>query len=356
MSTSKIIDNQQLKLIETLSNAVGVSGDEGEIRNIVKQELKDIADKIVIDALGNGLVTRHSIDQNSLKVMLAAHMDEVGFMVVEIDEEGYCRFETVGGIDIRYLPAKTVVIGKDHLPGVIGVKAVHLTQESERKTTMTLESLRIDLGPDVAKKLKIGDRGTFATKFRKVGSSLFGKALDDRLGVAILIELVKNAPKNIELQAAFTVQEEVGARGARVAAYHFNPDIAFAIDCTPAMDFPVWDGEENTRYNTKLGHGPAFYVADAGTLSDPRLIRFVKSVAEKEGIPYQIRQSGSGGTDASTIHRQRSGIPSMSISIPHRYTHSPILVARVEDMENVMRLLHKTLSSIDKSILNEARK
>ena len=355
MSTPKLIDNQQLKLIETLSNAVGVSGDEGEIREIVTQELKDYADDIKIDSLGNVLVTRHSTDKNAPKVMLAAHMDEVGFMIVEIDDEGYCRFETVGGIDVRYLPAKTVVVGKDHLPGVIGVKPVHLTQESERKNTMTLESLRIDLGPDVAKKLKIGDRGTFATKFHKVGPSLFGKALDDRLGVAVLIELVKNTPKNIELQVAFTVQEEVGARGARVAAYKFNPDIAFAIDCTPAMDFPVWDGEENTLYNTQLGHGPAFYVADAGTLSDPRLIRFLRSMAEKEGIPYQIRQPGSGGTDASTIHRQRSGIPSMSISIPHRYTHSPILVARVEDMENIMRLLHATLSNIDRSILSETR-
>jgi len=355
MSTLKLIGKQQLKLIESLSNAVGVSGDEGEIRAIVMRELKDCADEIKIDPLGNVLVTHHSTDKHALKVMLAAHMDEVGFMVVEIDEEGYCRFETVGGIDIRYFPAKTVIVGKDHLPGVIGVKAVHLTQESERKTTMALESLRIDLGPDMAKKLKLGDRGTFATKFRKVGASLFGKALDDRLGVAVLIELVKNAPKNIELQVAFTVQEEVGARGARVAAYRFNPDIAFAIDCTPAMDFPVWDEQENTLYNTKLGHGPAFYVADAGTLSDPRLIRFLKSTAEKEEIPYQIRQPGAGGTDASAIHRQRSGIPSVSVSIPHRYTHSPILVARVEDLENTLRLLCATLSNIDRSILSGTR-
>ena len=355
MSTPKLIDNQQLKLIETLSNAVGVSGDEGEIRAIVTQELKGFADDLMIDPLGNVLVTRHSTGQNALKVMLAAHMDEVGFMVVEIDDEGYCRFETVGGIDVRYLPAKMVIIGKDHLSGVIGVKAVHLTQESERKNTMALESLRIDLGPEVAKKIKLGDRGTFATKFRRNGPSLFGKALDDRLGVAVLIELVKNPPKNIELQVAFTVQEEVGARGARVAAYRFNPDIAFAIDCTPAMDFPVWDGEENLLYNTKLGHGPALYVADAGTLSDPRLIRFLKSTAEKEGIPYQIRQPGAGGTDASGIHRQRSGIPTVSISIPHRYTHSPILVARVEDLENITRLLKATLSNIDRTMLSEAR-
>jgi putative aminopeptidase FrvX len=350
-----MMNNEQLKLIETLSNAVGVSGDEGEIRSIVIKELKEFSDEIKIDPLGNVLVTRHSINKQALKVMLAAHMDEVGFMIVEIDDEGYCRFETVGGIDVRHLPAKPVIIGKDHIPGVIGVKAVHLTLESERKSKMTLENLRIDLGPDMAKKLKPGNRGTFATRFQRVGPSLFGKALDDRLGVAALIELVKRAPQNIELQAAFTVQEEVGARGARVAAYRFNPDIAFAIDCTPAMDFPVWDEEENTLYNTKLGHGPALYVADAGTLSDPRLIHFLQKVADKEGIPYQIRQPGAGGTDASAIHRQRSGIPVVSISIPHRYTHSPVLIARTEDMENMLKLLFASLSSIDKTVLSGIR-
>jgi endoglucanase len=207
----------------------------------------------------------------------------------------------------------------------------------------------------MAKKLKLGDRGTFATRFQKVGPSLFGKALDDRLGVSTLIELVKKAPPHIELQAAFTVQEEVGARGAKVAAYRFDPDLAFVIDCTPAMDFPVWDEEENILYNTKLGEGPALYVADAGTLSDPRLIHYLKKVAEKNGIPYQIRQPGSGGTDAGAIHKQLSGIPSVSVSIPHRYTHSPILVARIEDLENTLKLMQAALENLDKTILNAAR-
>jgi putative aminopeptidase FrvX len=355
MKTSQYISTPQLQLIKNLSNALGVSGDEGEVRSIVIRELKEFSDQIKIDPLGNVLVTRHSKIPNALKVMLAAHMDEVGFMIVEIDEEGYCRFDIVGGMDVRYLPAKTVIIGKDHVPGVIGVKAIHLTQESERKSKMQLENLRIDLGPDRGKKIRLGDRGSFGTRFHQEGSSLFGKALDDRLGVAVLIELVKNAPKNIELQAAFTVQEEVGARGARVAAYRFNPELAFVLDCTPAMDFPVWDEEENTLYNTKLGHGPALYVADAGTLSDPRLIHFVQAMAEKTGIPYQIRQPGAGGTDASTIHKQRTGIPSISISIPHRYTHSPILIARLEDLENTLKLMVTVLSNIDRTVFHEER-
>ena len=355
MSSQYHVGKNQIKLLESLSNAIGVSGDEGEIRAIVMKELKGIADEMHIDALGNVLAVRHAKVKNAMKVMLAAHMDEVGFMIVEVDDDGYCRFEVVGGIDVRHFPAKPVLVGKDHLPGVIGAKAVHLTNEDERKSKLTPETMRIDFGTDAGKKVKPGDRGTFATRFKQAGVSLFGKALDDRLGVATLIEIVKNAPSNIELQAAFTVQEEVGARGAKVAAYHFNPDVAFALDCTPAMDFPVFDGSENTVYNTRLGAGPALYVADQGTFSDPRLIKLLVKVADKNGIPYQLRQPGSGGTDASAIHKQLSGIPSVSVSIPHRYTHSPILVARIKDWENMYRLIMATLETIDGSVLQAAR-
>jgi tetrahedral aminopeptidase len=172
-----------------------------------------------------------------------------------------------------------------------------------------VDSLRIDVGPGNSSKVKVGDRATFATRFSRTGASLRAKALDDRLGVATLIELVKNAPANIDLLAAFTVQEEVGLRGAKVAAYALEPDVAIALDSTPANDLPAWDGSENTRYNTRLGEGPAIYVADAATLSDPRLIRLLVETAQAAGIPYQIRQPGGGGTDAGAMHKQRAGIP-----------------------------------------------
>ncbi len=349
------IGNDQLELLERLSNAVAVSGDEREVRAIVLEEIQPFADEVRVDALGNVLAVRHAQTENPLRVMLAAHMDEVGFILVEEEEGGWYRFEVIGGVDPRVLVGKPVLVGKDHLPGVIGARPIHLTTPDERKNALTVEQLRIDLGNENGKKVKAGERAAFATRFRQAGPSLVGKALDDRLGVAILIELMKNPPPNVELLAAFTVQEEVGLRGAKVAAYAFNPDAAIAIDATPANDLPLWDGEENSRYNTRLGDGPAIYVADAATLSDPRLIRHLIRTAEEIGIPYQIRQPGGGGTDAGAIHKQREGIPTVSVSVPVRYAHTPALQARLLDWENTLSLLYHGLERLSPQLFSEDR-
>ncbi len=356
MSSKKFIAKEQLKLLENLCNAVGVSGDEGEVRQLVTRAVKPYADEVKEDALGNLLVTRHAKPRNPLKVMLASHMDEVGFMIVADGEDGFYKFELVGGIDVRQLPGKPVQVGPEHLPGVIGARPVHLlADESEMDSKVPLDSLRIDLGPDVGKRVKPGNWATFASTFRQTSQSILAKAIDDRMGVATLIELLKHAPQNIELQLAFTVQEEVGARGAKVAAYHFDPDLAIVVDCTPAFDLPRWDGEENTQYNTRLDAGPAIYMADASTLSDPRLVRFLLQVAEKQSIPCQLRQPGAGGTDAGAIHRSRKGIASVSVSIPHRYPHSAVSVSRVEDWENTIQLLFGALNTITPEILKAER-
>jgi tetrahedral aminopeptidase len=244
------IGNTQFKLLEKLCNACAVSGDEGEVRKIVLEEIKAYADDVKVDALGNVLVTRKGSGKNRLRVMLDAHMDEVGFILVFDEGDGLFSFQTVGGIDPRHLPGKPVLVGKDHLPGVIGMKPIHLADSGELKRKPSIDSLRIDLGPNG--KAKPGEWATFATKFQRIGPSIMSKAIDDRIGVAILIELVKHAPGNIDLLAAFTVQEEVGLRGAQVAAYAFNPDLAIAIDSTPAHDLPRHDGTENAVYNSKL--------------------------------------------------------------------------------------------------------
>ena len=354
-SQSPQIGLDQIKLLEKLSNACAVSGDEGEVRTIVLEELKSSPSEIKIDALGNILVTCKAKKENPLRVLLAAHMDEVGFMITEKEEGGLCRFDLIGGIDVRYLAGKAVLVGRKHTRAVIGAKPIHLTTEEELKQTISLDSLRIDLGPEGNDEVKVGDRAVFATSFQQAGPSLMGKALDDRLGVATLIELVRNAPPNIELQAAFTVQEEIGARGARVAAYTLNPDIAIVIDSTPAQDLPNWDDTENTRYNTRLGHGPAIYITDSGTLSDPRLIHFLAETAEKYNLPYQFRQPGAGGTDASQIHKQREGIPTISVSVPGRYAHTPIMIARLEDWQNTLALLHTALQTITSDLLKKSR-
>jgi endoglucanase len=344
------IGEGQIKLLEKLSNAVSVSGEESEVRAIVIEEIKDFADDVKVDALGNVLVTRKSKVKDPIRVMVAAHMDEVGFMLVDDEGEGLFRFEIIGGIDNRQLVGKPVLVGKEKLPGVIGAKPIHLTTADERKNPIPLDNLRIDVGPGNSKKCKVGDRATFATRFEIWGPSLVGKALDDRLGVATLIELIKHMPQNIELLAAFTVQEENGLRGARVAAYSMNPDIAFVLDSTPANDLPVWDDEENSRYNVKLNHGPAIYRLDASTLSDPRLINLLAETGDQYGIPYQFRQPGKGGTDAGAIHKQRGGIPSVSISVPGRYAHTAILIARREDWKNTLALMYATLCNVTKEL------
>jgi len=349
------IRTSQYRLLERLCNASGVSGDEGEIRGIILEQIESHADEVQVDALGNILAKRVGKGRNRLKVMIAAHMDEIGFMLTHDGGDGMFRFGTVGGIDPRQLAGKAVWVGADKVPGVIGAKPIHLTTKSERKKTISKDSLRIDVGPENKTKVKVGDRATFATQYKRIGPSIRAKALDDRLGTASLIELVKHAPQNIDLLAAFTVQEEVGLRGARVAAYGLDPDLAFVLDSTPAFDLPPWDEEENVRYNTRLGAGPAIYVADRATLSDPRLIRHLIKTAEAEGIPYQIRQPGGGGTDAGAIHRQKSGIPSVSISTPGRYLHTAASIARISDWKNTLALIYAALVRITPKVFSEDR-
>ncbi len=343
----------EIALLERLSNASGVSGDEGEVRAIVVEQVKPLAGEIRIDALGNVLAVRKGKGENRLKVMLAAHMDEIGFILSHDDGDGLFQFATVGGVDVRQIVGKPVLIGKEHVPGVIGARAIHLTTADERKKVIPLDTLRIDVGlvHDEAK-VKPGDRAVFATRFMRVGPSLRGKALDNRLGVATLIELCRYAPENVDLLLAFTTQEEIGGRGAQVAAYTFNPDLALAVDSTPAYDLPTWDGTENTQYNTRLGQGPAIYTMDRGTISDPRLIRHFVQTAETAGLPYQLRQPGGGGTDAGAIHVQLEGIPSLSISVPGRYAHSANGLARLSDWQATLNLLHAGLSDLSAGVLN----
>lgn len=356
ISLTPLVGAEQIQLLERLSNACAVSGNEGEVRAIVLEEVKPYANDVKVDALGNVLVTHIGKGESPLKVMLDAHMDEVGFMLVEEDKDGLYSFEIVGGIDERQLVGKPVLVGRDHIPGVIGAKPIHHTTREERSHSIPVDSLRIDIGLSGEGKVKPGEWATFATRFTQVGPSLIGKALDDRLGVATLIELLKHAPENITLQLAFTVQEEIGLRGAKVAAFGLNPDLAFAIDSTPAIDLPMWDGSENTQYNTRLDKGPAIYVADGGTLADPRLVRYLAETAEREGIPYQFRQPGGGTTNASAIHRARSGVPSISISISGRYAHTAAGVARVSDWENTLRLMQAALRRLTPAVLTDTER
>ncbi len=362
------IGGPQIRLLERLCNACAVSGDEGEVRSIVLEQVRPLVKDVKVDALGNVLAVHSGAqtDQGEKRprVMIAAHMDEVGLMLIDDEGEGIFRFDTVGGIDARQLVGKPVWVGRQHIPGVIGAKPIHMTTPDERKRSLTLDSLRVDVGPENAKKVKVGDRATFATPFTRLGPSLRAKALDDRFGVATLIELLRDPPPNVDLLAAFTVQEEVGLRGARVAAYALDPDLAFVLDSTPANDLPAWNSggyapKEKLvapfRYNTRLGGGPAIYTLDGSTISDPRLIRHVVDTAEALKIPYQFRQPGGGGTDAGSIHKSRAGIPSVSISVPGRYAHTAALLARLDDWKNTLALIQAVLRRLPVDILAQER-
>jgi endoglucanase len=244
---------------------------------------------------------------------------------------------------------KQVVVGKKQTPGVVGAKPIHLTTAEDRKRAIAEEALRVDLGP--SGKANVGDRGTFAPNFQRSGPALLSKSLDNRLGVALLIELVKSAPPNVDLLAAFTVQEEIGLRGAKVAASYFKPDLAIVIDATPAEDLPMQREGENTFYNSRLGLGPAIYVADATAIAHPRLTRYLMDTATKARIPFQVRQPGGLGTDAGAIQRAEIGVAVATVSVPHRYKHSAISVARIEDWQNTLRLLSAAIRNVNAGVL-----
>jgi endoglucanase len=347
----------QIRLLERLCNACAVSGNESEVRKIVLEQVKPYASDVRVDALGNVLAVRRGASSHPLRVMVAAHMDEVGLMLVGDEGDGIFRFGIIGGLNASQLVGKSIYVGRQHVPGVIG-RTIRISDDEDRDEKVPLDSLRIDVSPDNAKRVKVGDYATFTTAFARLGPSLRARAIDDRIGVATLIELLRNAPPNIDLLAAFTVQEEVGLRGARVAAYALDPDLALVLDCTPARDLPSWEGgelhsaeQEDSQYNARLGAGPAIYVSDSSTIHDPRLIRHLVETAEQLHIPYQIRQPGGGGTDAGAVHRQRLGIPSVSLSVPGRYIHTPATIIRLEDWKNTLRLAHAALSRLTPAVL-----
>ncbi len=352
--TLPVLSQKDMDLLEELSNACAVSGNEREVRRIVRREIQPAADSFEVDALGNAIAVKKAKTSEFVRVMIAAHMDEIGFMLVNEEDPGIFRFRSVGGVDPRQMAGKAVLVGPDHVPGVIGACPIHLTTSEEREKTIKESELRIDIGAE-NKAVKPGMYAYYATKFSEMGSSVCGKALDNRFSVCTLIHIFKECPDNVELIAVFTAQEEVGVRGASVAAWDRKPDLAIVIDCTPAMDLPRWDGEESYIYKSKIGEGPAIYTNDGRTLSDPRIINYLIETAKAYGIPCQRRQPMTGGTDAGTIHITQEGIPVVSMSVPGRYAHSAASLARKSDWEAHMQLLYAALANMDKTLLAKPR-
>jgi len=340
-----------MDLLKRLSEAPGVSGHEGPVRAILREVVREHVDELRVDALGNliaikrGRTTPPGGDR-PLRVMLAAHMDEIGLMVVHIEENGLLRFRKVGGIDDRVLSAKVVHVGKDHIPGVIGLKPVHLTRGRETEQVIKTEDLAIDIGAsskEQAERLvKLGDVASFATPFEDLGLVVKGKAFDDRAGCAVLAQLLQDEYP-CDVFGVFSAQEEIGARGAQVAAYGLEPDAAFALEGTICDEIPK---KKDLSPTTRLGAGPAITVMDRFMIADPRLVRLLIETASELGIPHQIKQPGLGGTDAGRIHLTREGVPSVAVAVPCRYIHAPASLLSRNDFEHTVTLMRAALRKL----------
>jgi putative aminopeptidase FrvX len=341
-------------ILRQLSDAFGVSGNEDDVRAVVLDAIRDHVDEVKVDAMGNVLAFKRRTGRQRLRVMLDAHMDEVGLMVVgyDIDGHGFLKVRSVGGIDPRLLPGALLRVGPDRIPGVVGIKPIHLFEEKDKRV-LKLKELVVDIGAkdkEEAKKLApVGTYATFATQFRELGPTVTGKAFDDRAGCAVLVELLQGERFRFDLHAAFTVQEEVGLRGARVAAYAIDPDCAFAFEGTIADDIPK--DKKGVSPTTELGKGPAITVMDRSFIADRRLVRLLTDTAEELDIPYQIKQPGIGGTDAGAIHQTREGVPSVTVAVPCRYIHSPVALLSLDDFKNTVRLMRESLSRLTRRTL-----
>jgi putative aminopeptidase FrvX len=338
--------------LKQLSNANGVSGDEHAVRQLVIDLIKDHIDELRVDTLGNILAVKRARGTAKLRVMLDAHLDEIGFMIFGANGDGSLKFRAVGGIDDRILPGKAVLVGPDRIPGVIGVKPIHLLHGETG--VVKIEDLAIDIGAasesEATSAVTVGQTATFATEFRTWNGAASGKALDDRAGCAVLIEILRGPRLPVDILAAFTVQEEVGLRGAQVAAHAFDPDAAVAIDATPANDLPPTI-EQDVSPNTRLGHGPAIYVMTRRDLSDPRLVKHFVATGDAQKIPYQIRQPGGGGTNAGGIIPARSGVPTISVSVPTRYLHSPASLIYLKDVRSTVALVRESAARLTTQML-----
>ncbi len=340
------------ELLQQLTEAAGVAGSEKEVRLLIRDLINDHVDEWRVDTMGNLIAQKHGTGASDLRIMVDAHMDEVGLMITEIDSQGMLKFANLGGIDDRSLLGKVVEVGPKKMTGVVGAKPIHLLTRAQVNQTVKRVAMRIDIGAknkDAADGLvNIGDTAVFVTKYEELGPTAIGKAFDNRAGCAALIELLRGDPYPFELHAAFTVQEEVGLRGAEVAAYAVQPDAALVLECTPAYDLPT---EDDASPNVSLGKGPSIYVMDRVTIQDPRLVSHITRTADALGIPFQIRQPGGGGTNTASIQRVHGGVPSATIAVPGRYAHTPAMMINLADYANVVKLADAALRRLTTNII-----
>jgi len=325
------------KLLQKLTEAFGPSGYEDKVREIVRAEVEPLVDEIKIDALGNLIARKHPDRQakDSRKIMIAAHMDEIGLIVSHVDENGFIRFSAIGGVFRRYVPGGRVRF-LNGTQGVIGFDRLDNVNELP-----TLDKVYIDVGATGKKDcpVKIGDIAAFDRPFTELGNRLVAKSMDDRVGVLVAIETLRALKSTLhDVYFVFTTQEEVGARGAATAAYDVDPDVGIAIDVTPAGDTP-----NALKMEMALGQGPCIKIQDPGMIADPRVVQWMIRAAENAKLPYQREVLLRGSTDARAIQLTRAGVPAGCISIPVRYVHSPSEMVDYSDVQNSVKLLTAVL-------------
>ncbi len=345
-----------------LSLAFGPSGLENEVADIIENKISTISDSFVRDKMGNIIALIKTGDLNSnerTKVMLSAHMDEVGVMITEICDDGLLRFDTVGGINVSVLEGRKMTLlgkGKKYKAMVMS-KAIHHTERKDRKKANKIEKLYLDFGARTKEEaetcIDIGDVGVFNSEFYLFGENsefVKGKALDDRMGCVALIETMKaiyddRPSSDLDLYFCFTVREEIGLSGAKVAANKISPDLAFVLESTAIADLPDVAASKKVA---DVGKGGAISIADRSTIYDKEFIDFALNVGKENNIPVQVKRYVSGGNDAGSIHKSGSGVKTLALSVPTRYLHSASCVASVDDFRSVQRLVEKMIRSIDK--------
>ncbi len=334
-------------LLKSLCETPGVSGHEDAMRALVTRELQSLTDTLTVDPLGNLVATKNGT--GGPRIMLAAHMDEIGFLVKFVDDKGFLRLQPVGGWDPRTMVAQRVYVqgftGETLLGTLMpAAKPIHQLTPEERSKPAKIEEFFVDLGlpgSRVKELVEIGDPVTMARTTERVGGNVVSKSLDDRLCVFVMIEALRAVGAHqAEIIAVATVQEEVGVRGAITAAQALRPDVGVALDVTLANDFP---GPPEHEYVSKLGDGPAINIMDSMSISNPKLVKHLRRVAEQNSIPYQLDMLLGGGTDAAGIQKVGAGIPIVTLSVPTRYIHTVNEMASVSDIEASITLLARYL-------------
>jgi len=340
-----------IPLLKSICETPGAPGFEQKIRKLIQSEIRGLCDEVQIDAMGNLLATKKG--KTDKKVMVAAHMDEIAFIVTHIDDEGFIRFHTLGGFDPKTLTSQRVIVhGKKDIIGVMGTKPIHVMKPEERKRVVPITEYFIDTGlpkAEVEKNVSIGDSITRERVLIEMGDCINSKSLDNRISVYILIETLKALKgKKIpyDFVAAFTVQEEVGLRGAINSAGLIDPDFGIGLDVTVAFDVP---GAQPHEMITRLGKGTAIKIMDGSTICDVRMVDYMKKTATKGKIKWQPEVLTAGGTDTAGLQRYgKHGSIAGAISIPLRNLHQTIEMCHKDDVEGTIKLLTACIKSIDK--------